>query len=34
VVYKASKVILMVGLLVFHGLWPGTYSWVVARDRG
>jgi len=21
----------MVSLLVFHGLWPGTYPWVVAR---
>ncbi|QCD85905.1 hypothetical protein DEO72_LG3g426 [Vigna unguiculata] len=23
----------MVGLLVFHGSWPGTYPWVVAQDR-
>jgi len=22
----------MVSLLVFHGLWPETYPWVVARD--
>jgi len=33
-VYKASKDISMVGLLVFQGLWPGTYPWVVAQDRG
>jgi len=33
-VYKASKDISMVGLLVFHGLWPGMYPWVVAQDRG
>jgi len=24
-VYKASKNISLVGLLVFQGLWPGTY---------
>jgi len=24
----------MVSLLVFHGLWPGTYPRVVAQDRG
>jgi len=22
--------VLMVSLMVFHGLWPGTYPWVVA----